>query len=694
MRAQPPGPDAAARTGNPTIHAPEAEGERLAAWYRLALAGILMAFIVGYRPALSFALSHSLLRIAALTTAWSLVSVAVLAVHGRGLFRPWHSYLTIGLDLAVVTAMRATFVPMLPLGFAYGPLSGLYFVVIGLAAFRGSRRLAITAGIAAAAIHLATSATWFLRALPGNNVVVLVEGHAMGLNLLDELGKSLAMATVGVVIGFVTASLRASERRYLHLFDNLPDGALIVDEQGRLRLANQRLADMAGTRRDSLPGRPLDTVLRRGPDSGSPSLLLCADGAEVPVRTADQPISYRGDPCLEISVRDVTEQVRLEHQLFRSQRMESIGQIAGGLAHDFNNLLGGIIGAASLAARTADRIENSELGRRLRGRVDLVRQRGEAARDVVRGLLHFSRRSSIGSAPVDLARVARETAEICRSTFREDIDLAVDVPEGEATVEGDAGALAQALMNLCINAQDAMPGGGTIGIRLAEARQWIGDGGEESGSLWRLEVRDTGVGMDPATRERIFDPFFSTKPHATGTGLGLSMVDRIAHEHGGFVEVETAPGRGSTFALVLPGSRLSLLPDPPGEAPPSGTGRILYVDDDDIVRSTVTAMLTELGYEVAAAASGEEGARLFESRGGAFDLLILDLMMPGLDGIQTLERIRGIDRSIPAVIATGFWSADRSAEIEELDVAAVLRKPFPLSTLAHELARILGGGGG
>jgi PAS domain S-box-containing protein len=664
----------------------------LVAWYRLLVAGFLLTFLVLYWFVVGAQLRPVLIGCAGVAIVWAAVSIAVLYVYRRGLFRPWQSLLTIGLDLAAVTAMQGTVVSVMPLHFTHGPVTGLYFVIIGLGALRGSRLLAIAAGAAAAAVHLAFSIACFRSVLEASNVVVVLDGHAIGLNLLDEVGKALAMVTVGVVLGFVTHSLRTSEGRYRHLFDHIPDGTLIVDEQGRIRIANQRLADMLGVARDSLTGRPADSVLvRSGAEPGGTSLLLRAEGTGVPVRTASQPVEYQGARCLEISVQDVTEQVRLEGQLSRSQRMEQAGQMAGGLAHDFNNLLGGIIGAASLSARALARVQGDDPHGRLEARVRRIRERGEEARGVVRRLLAFSRRSQLASTRVDLSQIARDAVEICRNTFRKDIEITLELPDGESPVDGDAGALTQALLNLCINAQDAMPGGGTLTVRLLEHREVEAIAAAERAGpgAWLFEVRDTGCGMDAATRERIFDPFFSTKPHAMGTGLGLSMVESIAREHGGYVEVESAPGQGSTFRLVLAGSRLSLLPDSPGEELPRGAGRILFVDDDDLVRATVTGMLVELGYEVIAAASGEEAIRLFDARSGAVDLLLLDLMMPGMDGIQTLERIRERGWSVPAMIATGFWASDRSVEIEGLGVAAVLRKPFSISALAGEVARIL-----
>jgi signal transduction histidine kinase/CheY-like chemotaxis protein len=676
---------------------PQAEGERLVAWYRLAVAGLLLTFIAIYWFLVGVDLRPALLACAGLAVAWSASSAAVLAIDRRGLFRAWQSYLTIALDLAVVTAMQWAVTSIRPLHFMNGPVTGLYFVMIGLAALRGSRRLVILAGLIAAAVHLLFSAVCFHRFMPGLNVIAMPAGHAIGLNFLDDVGKALAMVTVGVVIGFVTDSLRTSERRYRHLFDHIPDGALIIDEQGRIRIANQRLADMIGVRRDALAGRPIAAVLKQtSPDHKEPSLLARSDGVEVPVRIASQPIEYQGDPCLEVSIQDVTEQVRLERQLSRSQRMDNAGQLAGGLTHDFNNLLGGIIGAASLSARAIARIVDTVQREKLGASVDRIRERGEAARDVVRRLLAFSRRSPLESTRVDLVQVVRDSVEICRNTFRKEIDIIVELPAGEAAVDGDAGALAQALLNLCINAQDAMPGGGRLSVRLAELASAAADerAGAPDQGCWQIEVADTGIGMDAATRERIFDPFFSTKPHALGTGLGLSMVDSIAREHGGFVNVESSPGGGAVFRLVLSRSRLSLLPDASGKDLPRGSGKILFADDDDLVRSTVTAMLTELGYEVVAAASGEEALRLFDSRAGGFDLLILDLMMPGLDGIQTLERIRARGGGVRTLIATGFWTADRSAEIEDLGVAGILHKPFSLSTLARELARIVADSGG
>jgi len=686
---------------------PQADGERLVSWLRLALAFISICLIGAYTFTTAEVVWRSLLLAGVAMVAWSAMSGGYLLVLRRGLYRPWMSFLSTAVDIMVVTLVQLSFLVVLPLNFVNGPITSIYFVTIGLAAIRKSRRLAVFSGMTCAVVHLALSGVCFLEHLPAGYLLTEINGFPMEITYLDEVGIALCLAFTGWTIGHVTRGLRESERHYQELFENVPDGILIASSRKLILAVNRRLSDMTGVPVSELIGARVDDYLNHGISErsptpvtlcliGSPTSLVCRDGTSIPVRTVTSPISYNGEPCVEMSVRDVAEQARLERQLAQSQKMETIGKLAGGLAHDFNNILGGILGAASLARRTLSRSEPGENTERLRKQVDIIQECGERARDVVTRLLTFSRKTVIEAEPVDLNALARDVAAICSNTFGPGVVIRIDGTPEPLLVEGDSTSLTQALLNLCINGRDAIRGEGTLTIRVAQAdpddealaRHPAADTTEE---YCMIQVSDTGTGIEEHLLSKIFDPFFTTKPPGEGTGLGLSMVYNIARQHGGFVDVQSTPGAGSSFSMFLTRARVSLLPPEPDEADlPKGNGRILLVDDDKIVRATVQGMLSELGYEVVTAPDGVEGMRLFSAASPPFDLVLLDMVMPHIDGTETLRRIRKLDTRVKVIITSGYVDVGSTAGLSELGYSDFLNKPFTFAILARMVHRILG----
>jgi len=667
---------------------PQADGERLASWLRLALA-LLSLIAIGAYHFYSPELALPGLYLTALTTMiWAALSTGYLALILKARYVPWMSYLSVLADVAMVTAVQVVNIGALPLSFVNAPVTPLYFLIIGLASLRRSRRLAVFAGLSSAVVHLVTAGVAYLHFIPSGYLLTEAAGHPIEISFLDEVSVSVIMAVLGWIIGHVTRELRESERQYQDLFENVPDGIVIASREHQIITVNQRFSDMVGIPRTKLVGRSVEDFLGGDEPEGEPTALTRSDGTEIAVRTAVVPLDYQGQRCVEMSVRDVAEQVQLEQQLVQSQKMESLGRLAGGLAHDFNNILGGVIGAASLAERSLSKLGGEPQRRELEAQLIRIRDHGERAREVVKRLLTFSRSKSIETTPIDLDALIEDVAGICRNTFGPNVAVVIEPARTTAIVEGDEMALTQALLNLCINASDAMQGSGQITIRIEAigpevvlVRRFPD---VDPGQLyWCIEVEDNGVGIEPEMLDWIFDPFFTTKPPGEGTGLGLSMVYNIARQHGGFVDVSSTPGRGSVFKLFLTQARASLIPEADSdELLPTGTGTVLVVDDDEIVRSTIAGMLVELGYEVVTAPSGRDAIRRVEARPDTIDLILLDMVMPYMDGAETLKQIRRRDAHVPVIITSGFWSEARAAEIADLAVSDFLRKPFSFRKLA------------
>lgn len=687
--------------GTTSPDTPQADGEHLVSWVRLVLAFIALVLLAGYTLTTARVVWHSLHLSGVAMISWGIMSIVYLFVIRRGAYRPWMSAVSTVIDIAVVTLIQAALIAVLPLNFVNGPITSIYFLVIGLAALRKSRALAVFAGFASAIVHVTVCSIAFHKFVPAFYLMTEINGHPMEITFLDEVGIALCLAFMGWIIGHVTRGLRESERHYQELFENVPDGILIASADRKIRAVNRRFAVLVGLSPDRLIGRSVSdhlgttsadsTQLRAGFQGliGGPTVLTTADGNQIPVRTVTTPIDFQGESCVEMSVRDVAEQAQLERQLAQSQKMETIGRLAGGLAHDFNNILGGILGATSLARRSVARLTDEASRESLEKQLGVVLECSERARDVVTRLLTFSRKSVIEAEPLDLGRLASDVATICTNTFGSEISVKIVSPPIPVIVEGDRTSLTQALLNLCINARDSISGAGEITIDLGDVdlqdeevfRHPSADNDED---YCRISVSDNGHGIDDETLGKIFDPFFTTKPPGEGTGLGLSMVYNIARQHGGFVAVKSSPGRGSTFTIYLTRGRVSLLPpETQGSDLPRGNERIMVVDDDRAVRSTLQGMLSELGYRVKIASNGQQATEIFSSANNQVDLIILDMMMPQVDGAETLRRIRALDKEVKVIITSGFVDVNQTSGLTELGFSDFLSKPFTFQTLAR-----------
>ena len=385
--------------------------------------------------------------------------------------------------------------------------------------------------------------------------------------------------------------------------------------------------------------------------------------------------------------RDVTaekeaalELEQAQEALRQSQKMEAMGQLTGGVAHDFNNLLTPIVGSLDMLIR---RGLGNERERRL---IDGALQSAERAKTLVQRLLAFARRQPLQASAVDLPQLVAGMAGLVGSTIGPKIDIRVELAEGLPPARADANQLEMALLNLAVNARDAMPDGGTLTIAAAPATVPAGgDATLKPGPYVRLSVSDTGMGMDAETVRRAIEPFFSTKGIGKGTGLGLSMVHGLAAQLGGGLDLESRPGHGTTVALWLPVSAGSLAgeADAPSLTPTvKARGRALLVDDEELVRMSTADMLTDLGYDVVEAGSAEEALALLR-QGIATDLLVTDHLMPGMSGAELARAARALDPDLPILIVSGYAEVDGIAP----DLPR-LTKPFRNAELAERLASL------
>jgi CheY-like chemotaxis protein len=384
-----------------------------------------------------------------------------------------------------------------------------------------------------------------------------------------------------------------------------------------------------------------------------------------------------------------------DRDLVQMQKMEALGRLTGGIAHDFNNLLTGILGYASLLKTTLpESTEQFEAA-------DYIERAAKRASHLTRQLLAYSRKETAALLrPTDIHRVIGEAVEILSRAENKDTRIVTRLDAKRSVVEADPTGLVQLLLNLGVNAGDAMPGDGVITISTANI-----DTGDDTviegtrvrdGEWLAVRVSDTGPGIPPEIRDRIFEPFFTTKGEGKGTGLGLSTAYGCAKSHGGYIFLESGASGGASFLILLPLSSgapsASDAPSPPVPLKdlPRGSGTVLVIDDEEIPRRLACDMLRALGYETIAAPSGAAGLELLSAVGGEVDLVLLDKIMPGMDGSETCRRIREIAPGLPVVLCSGYIDdvASNPDVLRQFD--AFLPKPYKLEELAATIAGALG----
>jgi two-component system, cell cycle sensor histidine kinase and response regulator CckA len=406
-----------------------------------------------------------------------------------------------------------------------------------------------------------------------------------------------------------------------------------------------------------------------------------------------------GQPVRMIGcMADLTQRRRLEDQLRQSQKMEAVGRLAGGVAHDFNNVLTVVKSFSEFLLEDLDKLDPR------RSDVEEIAKAADRAAALTRKLLAFSRKQVMRPESLDLNTVVVGMEKMLRRLIGEDVRIVTALDRDLLAVEADPSSIEQAILNLAVNARDAMPDGGTLTIRTKNETL------ERTDAAWAirpgryamLSVNDTGHGMDATTQARVFEPFFTTKPQGQGTGLGLAMVYGIVKQSGGHIWVESAPGQGTTFTLYLPqptrmdsGPAQQATPRAPGDPREAGTRpggeTVLVVDDEEPVRSSTRRALERAGYTVIPAADGADALRLFTEHDGAVDLVVTDVVMPGLGGRELVGRLKIMSPALPVLFVSGYTEEGVHKQGVLEPGAAYLEKPFTPEKLLRKVREVLDG---
>lgn len=511
------------------------------------------------------------------------------------------------------------------------------------------------------------------------------------------------------IVRDVTEAVRYRQQieQQSQILDQVSDAVSVVDPDGQIIFWNQAACRLFGWAADEIMGKNAYELLYRGDPEVLQHMLhvvnarhawvgelnkITKSGKKIIVEhrrsvLLDDSSALRGYVCIDI---DITDQKKHERESRRSQRLESIGTLAGGIAHDLNNVLTPILMGAKL-------LDSGRAGQNQKGLLSTMVASANRGADLIKQLLAFAGGVRGERQQVDIGQIIAETRSLLEHTLLKSIEIDCVIEDHCPPVQADATELSQILTNLCINARDAMADGGKLTIE-AKCIQINGNATHthpdaRPGPYVVLSVADTGTGMSAETLERIFDPFFTTKDIGKGTGLGLATVQGIVKSHDGFVTVYSELGRGSKFSVYLPvGSKPSLSSDIPIAATAeSGNGRtVLLVDDEGAILQMTAAVLEGDGYRVLTAHDGTAAVSKFTRHCKEISAVVLDMMMPGMDGLQTLEQLRRIDPGVVIVASSGLRTSQREAEVLERGAKAFLPKPYSEEQLLSVLYDVIG----
>lgn len=554
-------------------------------------------------------------------------------------------------------------------------------------------------------------------------VPIVYEGISQGILAVDNYKSSrpLGQSGVNILMGIATQiaislnnatnhrKLKESEERFRALSENSPDIIYTVDSRAVLTYVNPALKETLGYAPEDVLGKPFADIVKKEDVAIFTELFeKVMKGAETVKHFHGRLLSRSGDERLfnisaapningvgELTgivgaLKDVTEQRRLEEQLRHASKMNAIGQLTGGISHDFNNILQAIASYAELLQ--IKKIEAEEARRYI---VNILELTGRGT-DLIKQMMIFSRKAESALRPLDLNREIRNAAELLTGAFPKNISIRYKLADDIGPVNGDAGQIGQVILNLAVNAKDAMPDGGILEIetRNADLVKPLEHSSVKipAGRYVVLRISDTGSGIEKKALEHIFEPFFTTKEIGKGTGIGLAVVYGVIKNHGGYILCDSDVGKGTTFEFYLPAVDAPVFPAEIETMLPvdkrDGKETILLVDDEDALLETGQELLSLAGYTVLTAASGEEALDVLRENGERVDLIIMDVMMPGMGGSKCLQEVLKIYPEMKVMMASGFMEDKKKSEILHSGAVAFIGKPYRINDLNEKIRAV------
>ena len=548
-----------------------------------------------------------------------------------------------------------------------------------------------------------------LRAKESVGGTLIVAGEVFDMftakqaELMEAFGNQISVALNNAQL---FERLKQSEQQYIDLFENAPDIYLSVNRNHTIVGFNKTGGDILGHTKQEILRKPFENLFVEDRRGAVKELLVTMfeegrglkDVEEQMVRKDGQPIKVTLNSTLvfddagrtvnaRVVARDITERKKMESAILHAQKIDSLGSLAGGVAHDFNNILAAILGSASIMRRKI-----TEKGR-LYKYVEIIESASRRGSALTRQLLTFARKTEIEIKPVDVNAIIKETIHLFERSVTKEIRVAANLTNQATSVRGDDGQIQQALLNLFLNARDAMPNGGTLTISTsvtqADAHSAHQFASVKPGTFIAISVSDTGVGIAKDIQDRVFEPFFTTKDN--GTGLGLSVLYGVVQNHGGFINLESEVGRGATFTIYFP--RASTATQAAArrrrQRLPRGRENILVIDDEISVCEIARDMLSDLGYVVTFVHDGRAGLDFYRSRQAGIDLVLLDVNMPHMGGRQAFEGLKTINPATRIILLTGYGkdSVEASSLLAEAD--GFIQKPFQVEDLATRVRTVL-----
>ena len=504
--------------------------------------------------------------------------------------------------------------------------------------------------------------------------------------------------------------VKQAEEEYKEMIDGMNDTAFVIGFNGGFLEVNETAVRELGYSREELltmgpadidPNLPPEEIrsLIEGMQSDERQVFetqhQTKSGGIMDVEISSSKVTYQGETAILSVARDITERKRMEQELIRTQKLESLGQVAGGIAHDFNNVLNTINTALQMIEMKAEQKES------LRKYLEMAQTSITQGQTITDRLVTFTRKESAGPTSVELGHFLHEMQEFVTHVLPKHIAVDSEIQDDESSVLANPAEIRQVLMNLCINAKQAMPDGGeiTFGCRPPtgeERATYMSDEGQSS--FWCITVTDTGPGIDPEIQDRLFEPFFTTKRDPASTGLGLSIAHTIIQAHNGWINVESTPGEGTTFIIGLPaGDTDTVETDSADGITEAGNheqhhvnSRILIVEDEEVSRELLAEYLAEAGWEVLAAGDGEQAVEKYEEWADEIGVVITDLGLPRKSGQEVLQELLVVNPEVKAIAVTGYVEAQSPKELLDMGFISVLAKPYKMREVAKHVRKLVG----